>query len=123
MKTNEPIEIGALVVGVGAIVASGYFIFASDDNASDIANKVISLAFLVFVVYNFLVGRSMKEDIQNLAKQNEDLSSDLQEASDKLEQAQYDVNDLKDDLLKTQKILAEKEKEIEELNTQEDEEA
>jgi len=123
MKTNEPIEIGALVVGIGAIVASGYFIFASDENASDIANKVISLAFLVFVVYNFLVGRSMKEDIQNLAKQNEDLSSDLQEASDKLEQAQYDVNDLKDDLLKTQKTLAEKEKEIEELNTQEDEEA
>jgi len=110
-------------VGIGAIVASGYFIFASDDNASDIANKVISLAFLVFVVYNFLVGRSMKEDIQNLAKQNEDLSSDLQEASDKLEQAQFDVNDLKDDLLKTQKTLAEKEKEIEELNTQEDEEA
>jgi len=123
MKTNEPIEIGALVVGIGAIVASGYFIFASDDNASDIANKVISLAFLVFVVYNFLVGRSMKEDIQNLAKQNEELSSNLQEASDKLEQAQFDVNDLKDDLLKTQKTLAEKEKEIEELNTQEDEEA
>jgi len=51
------------------------------------------------------------------------LSSNLQEASDKLEQAQFDVNDLKDDLLKTQKTLAEKEKEIEELNTQEDEEA
>lgn len=123
MKTNEPIEIGALVVGIGAIVASGYFIFGSDENASDIANKVISLAFLVFVVYNFLVGRSMKEDIQSLAKQNEDLSSDLQEAADKLEQAQYDVNNLKDDLLKTQKTLAEKEKEIEDLNTQEDEEA
>ena len=65
----------------------------------------------------------MKEDIQSLAKQNEDLSSDLQEAADKLEQAQYDVNNLKDDLLKTQKTLAEKEKEIEDLNTQEDEEA
>ena len=65
----------------------------------------------------------MKEDIQSLAKQNEDLSSDLQEAADKLEQAQYDVNHLKDDLLKTQKTLAEKEKEIEDLNTQEDEEA
>lgn len=123
MKTTEPIEIGALVVGIGAIVASGYFIFGSNENSSEIANKVISLAFLVFVVYNFLVGRSMKEDIQSLAKQNGDLSSDLQEAANKLEQAQYDVNNLKDDLLKTQKTLAEKEKEIEDLNTQEDEEA
>ena len=65
-------------------------------------NKIISLAFLVFVVYNFLNMRGLKGEIGVLTDKNSELSGNLSNTKSELVQAQADLETLKTDLVTAQ---------------------
>src|SRR6056300_1030013 len=96
---SKTLEYAAIVVGAVAVAASAYFIFMTDGDAFRMTNWVISLAFVVFVAYNFVNVRNLKGAISELSDKNDRLKSDLDETQVKLSQAQGDVETLKSDLL------------------------
>jgi predicted nuclease with TOPRIM domain len=79
-----------------------YFLFLTEDNSYDITNKIISLAFLVFVVYNFLNMRGLKGEIENLTEQNATLMEKLTKTKGALKQTQADLETVKSDLVVAQ---------------------
>ena len=92
-----------------------YFLFLTEDNSYDITNKIISLAFLVFVVYNFLNMRGLKGEIENLTEQNADLSGKLSKTKGALKQTQADLETVKSDLVIAQTENEKRKAEVDKL--------
>ena len=120
---SKTLEFAAITVGALAVAASAYFIFMTDGDAFRMTNWVISLAFVVFVAYNFVNVRNLKGAIEELVGKNEILQSELGQTQSSLSQAQGDVEMLKTDLLAVQRSIEEKNlkiKVLEEKSTTED---
>jgi len=114
---SKSLEYAAIAVGLLAIIASAYFIFMTDGDAFRMTNWVISLAFVVFVAYNFVNVRNLKGAISELSDKNDRLKSDLDETQVKLSQAQGDVETLKSDLLSAQNEIDRKKERITDLES------
>src|SRR5210317_711336 len=99
---SKSVELAAIPIGGIAVLASVYFLFLTEDNSYDITNKIISLAFLVFVVYNFLNMRGLKGEIENLTEQNATLMEKLTKTKGALKQTQADLETVKSDLVVAQ---------------------
>ncbi|CAI8436989.1 MAG: Uncharacterised protein [Cryomorphaceae bacterium] len=120
---SKTLEFAAITVGALAVAASAYFIFMTDGDAFRLTNWVISLAFVVFVAYNFVNVRNLKGAIEELVGKNETLQSELGQTQSSLTQAQGDVEMLKTDLLAAQRSIEEKDlkiKVLEEKSSTED---
>lgn len=120
---SKTLEFAAITVGALAVAASAYFIFMTDGDAFRLTNWVISLAFVVFVAYNFVNVRNLKGAIEELVGKNETLQSELGQTQSSLTQAQGDVEMLKTDLLAAQRSIEEKDvkiKALEEKSSTED---
>tara|TARA_B100000795_G_scaffold103205_1_gene76090 strand:- start:3675 stop:4049 length:375 start_codon:yes stop_codon:yes gene_type:complete len=117
-ERSKTIEIAAIAIGALAIAASAYFIFMTEGNAFKMTNWVISLAFVVFVAYNFVNVRNLKGELNELSDKNNALTENLQVTKQNLAQAQSDVEVIKADLVSTQNDLRHREKELEVLRTQ-----
>jgi|SaaInl0LU_22_DNA_1037365.scaffolds.fasta_scaffold00927_9 uncharacterized ion transporter superfamily protein YfcC len=120
---SKTLEFAAITVGALAVAASAYFIFMTDGDAFRLTNWVISLAFVVFVAYNFVNVRNLKGAIEELVGKNETLQSELGQTQSSLSQAQGDVEMLKTDLLAAQRSIEEKDlkiKVLEEKSSTED---
>ncbi|MGB1183919.1 MAG: hypothetical protein ACPG4S_02065 [Schleiferiaceae bacterium] len=109
---SKTLEFAAITVGALAVAASAYFIFMTDGDAFRLTNWVISLAFVVFVAYNFVNVRNLKGAIEELVGKNETLQSELGQTQSSLTQAQGDVEMLKTDLLAAQRSIEEKDLKI-----------
>ena len=99
---SKSVDLAAILIGGIAVLASVYFLFLTEDNSYDITNKIISLAFLVFVVYNFLNMRGLKGEIENLTEQNATLMEKLTKTKGALKQTQADLETVKSDLVVAQ---------------------
>ena len=99
---SKSVELAAILIGGIAVLASVYFLFLTEDNSFDITNKILSLAFLVFVVYNFLNMRGLKGEIENLTEQNATLMEKLTKTKGALKQTQADLETVKSDLVVAQ---------------------
>ena len=75
---SKPLETAAIIIGVLAIAASAYFIFMTEGSAYRLTNWIISLAFLVFVAYNFINVRSLKGEVGALSDRNAEVTQELQ---------------------------------------------
>ena len=120
---SKTLEYAAITVGALAVAASAYFIFMTDGDAVRMTNWVISLAFVVFVAYNFVNVRNLKGAIDELTGKNDALRSELADTQSALNKAQGDVEILKTDLLSAQRSIDEKDQKIkvlEERAAQED---
>lgn len=95
--TSKRLELAAIVVGVVAIAASAYFIF-TQEGAFRLTNWVISLAFLVFVAYNFINVRALKERIGDLEERNSDLTSNLERTRADLTSTQSELTSVRGEL-------------------------
>jgi len=112
---SKSVELAAILIGGIAVLASVYFLFLTEDNSYDITNKIISLAFLVFVVYNFLNMRGLKGEIENLSEQNTDLSGKLSKTKGALKQTQADLETVKSDLVIAQTENEKRKAEVDKL--------
>ena len=114
---SKSVELVAILIGGIAILASVYFLFLAEDSYN-MTNKVISLAFLVFVVYNFLNMRGLKEEIGALTDKNTELSGNLASTKSELLQAQADLETVKTDLVTAQQENEKRKAEVDRLKNQ-----
>jgi uncharacterized protein (DUF3084 family) len=114
---SKSVELAAILIGGIAILASVYFLFLAEDSYN-MTNKVISLAFLVFVVYNFLNMRGLKEEIGALTDKNNELSGNLASTKSELVQAQADLETVKTDLVIAQQENEKRKAEVDRLKSQ-----
>ncbi|MEY2963409.1 MAG: hypothetical protein RL754_670 [Bacteroidota bacterium] len=78
------LENAAIVIGVLAIATAAYFIFATEGNAYRMTNWIISAAFLVYVLYNFINARALKEKIEVLTSEKTALQGELSSVKSEL---------------------------------------
>jgi len=114
---SKSIELAAILIGGIAILASVYFLFLAEDSYN-MTNKIISLAFLVFVVYNFLNMRGLKGEIVALTDKNTELSGNLARTKSLLVQAQADLETVKTDLVTAQQENEKRKAEVDRLKIQ-----
>ena len=112
---SKPLETAAIIIGVLAIAASAYFIFMTEGSAYRLTNWIISLAFLVFVAYNFINVRSLKGEVGALSDRNAAVTQELQGTKQSLVEAQADLQTVKSDLISAEEEAAVREKEVERL--------
>ena len=109
---SKPLETAAIIIGVLAIAASAYFIFMTEGSAYRLTNWIISLAFLVFVAYNFINVRSLKGEVGALSDRNTEVTQELQGTKQSLVEAQADLQTVKSDLISAEEEAAVREKEV-----------
>lgn len=109
---SKQLETAAIVIGVLAIAASAYFIFMTEGSAYRLTNWIISLAFLVFVAYNFINVRSLKGEVGALSDLNAEVTQELQVTKQSLVEAQADLQTVKTDLISAEEEAAAREKEV-----------
>ena len=109
---SKPLETAAIIIGVLAIAASAYFIFITEGSAYRLTNWIISLAFLVFVAYNFINVRSLKGEVGALSDRNAEVTQELQGTKQSLVEAQADLQTVKSDLISAEEEAAAREKEV-----------
>ena len=114
-NSSKPLETAAIIIGVLAIAASAYFIFMTEGSAYRLTNWIISLAFLVFVAYNFINLRSLKGEVGELSDRNAEVTQELQGTKQSLVEAQADLQTVKSDLISAEEEAAVREKEVEHL--------
>jgi uncharacterized protein YoxC len=114
-KSSKPAELAAIFIGLLAIAASAYFIFATEANTYRLTNMVIALAFVVFVVYNFINVRNLRGEVDELSHNNDRLSGELATTQQSLTEAKADVEVIKGDLIQAQSELQKREAEIKKL--------
>ena len=114
-NSSKPLETAAIIIGVLAIAASAYFIFMTEGSAYRLTNWIISLAFLVFVAYNFINVRSLKGEVGELSDRNAEVTQELQGTKQSLVEAQADLQTVKSDLISAEEEAAVREKEVERL--------
>ena len=112
---SKPLETAAIIIGVLAIAASAYFIFMTEGSAYRLTNWIISLAFLVFVAYNFINVRSLKGEVGALSDRNAEVTQELKGTKQSLVEAQADLQTVKADLISAEEVAAAREKEVERL--------
>ena len=109
---SKPLETAAIIIGELAIAASAYFIFMTEGSAYRLTNWIISLAFLVFVAYNFINVRSLKGEVGALSDRNAEVTQELQGTKQSLVEAQADLQTVKSDLISAEEEAAAREKEV-----------
>ena len=114
-NSPKPLETAAIFIGVLAIAASAYFIFMTEGSAYRLTNWIISLAFLVFVAYNFINVRSLKGEVGALSDRNAEVTQEIQGTKQSLVEAQADLQTVKSDLISAEEEAAVREKEVERL--------
>ena len=112
---SKSLETIAIIIGVLAIAASAYFIFMTEGSAYRLTNWIISLAFLVFVAYNFINVRSLKGEVGALSDRNAEVTQELKGTKQSLVEAQADLQTVKADLISAEEVAAAREKEVERL--------
>lgn len=112
---TKSLETVAIIIGVLAIAASAYFIFMTEGNAYRLTNWIISLAFLVFVAYNFINVRSLKGEVGALSDRNAEVTQELKGTKQSLIEAQADLQTVKADLISAEEVAAAREREVERL--------
>jgi F0F1-type ATP synthase membrane subunit b/b' len=112
---SNSLETVAIIIGVLAIAASAYFIFMTEGSAYRLTNWIISLAFLVFVAYNFINVRSLKGEVGALSDRNAEVTQELKGTKQSLVEAQADLQTVKADLISAEEVAAAREKEVERL--------
>tara|TARA_B100002019_G_scaffold231511_1_gene205183 strand:+ start:910 stop:1311 length:402 start_codon:yes stop_codon:yes gene_type:complete len=113
---SKSVELLAILIGGISILASVYFLFLAEDSYN-VTNKIISLAFLVFVVYNFLNMRGLKGEIGALTDKNAELSGNLASTKSELVQAQADLETVKTDLVTAQQENEKRKAEVDRLKS------
>ena len=109
---SKQLETAAIVIGVLAIAASAYFIFMTEGSAYRLTNYIISLAFLVFVAYNFINVRSLKGEVGELSDRNAEVTQELQGTKQSLVEAQADLQTVKADLISAEEEATARENEV-----------
>ena len=109
---SKQLETAAIVIGVLAIAASAYFIFMTEGSAYRLTNYIISLAFLVFVAYNFINVRSLKGEVGELSDRNAEVTQELQGTKQSLVEAQADLQTVKADLINAEEEATARENEV-----------
>ena len=109
---SKQLETAAIVIGVLAIAASAYFIFMTEGSAYRLTNYIISLAFLVFVAYNFINLRSLKGEVGELSDINAEVTQELQGTKQSLVEAQADLQTVKADLISAEEEATARENEV-----------
>ena len=109
---SKQLETAAIVIGVLAIAASAYFIFMTEGSAYRLTNYIISLAFLVFVAYNFINLRSLKGEVGELSDRNAEVTQELQGTKQSLVEAQADLQTVKADLISAEEEATARENEV-----------
>lgn len=109
---SKQLETVAIVIGVLAIAASAYFIFMTEGSAYRLTNYIISLAFLVFVAYNFINVRSLKGEVGELSDRNAEVTQELQGTKQSLVEAQADLQTVKADLISAEEEATARENEV-----------
>ena len=109
---SKQLETAAIVIGVVAIAASAYFIFMTEGSAYRLTNYIISLAFLVFVAYNFINVRSLKGEVGELSDRNAEVTQELQGTKQSLVEAQADLQTGKADLIRAEEEATARENEV-----------
>lgn len=109
---SKQLETAAIVIGVLAIAASAYFIFMTEGSAYRLTNYIISLAFLVFVAYNFINVRSLKGEVGELSDKNAEVTQELQGTKQSLVEAQADLQTVKADLISAEEEATARENEV-----------
>ena len=109
---SKQLETAAIVIGVLAIAASAYFIFMTEGSAYRFTNYIISLAFLVFVAYNFINLRSLKGEVGELSDRNAEVTQELQGTKQSLVEAQADLQTVKADLISAEEEATARENEV-----------
>ena len=109
---SKSLETVAIIIGVLAIAASAYFIFMTEGSAYRLTNWIISLAFLVFVAYNFINVRSLKGEVGALSDRNAEVTQELKGTKQSLVEAQADLQTVKADLISAEEVAAAREKEV-----------
>ena len=109
---SKQLETAAIVIGVLAIAASAYFIFMTEGSAYRLTNYIISLAFLVFVAYNFINLRSLKGEVGELSDRNAEVTQELQGTKQSLVEAQTDLQTVKADLISAEEEATARENEV-----------
>ena len=112
---SKSLETVAIIIGVLAIAASAYFIFMTEGSAYRLTNWIISLAFLVFVAYNFINVRSLKGEVGALSDRNAEVTQELKGTKQSLVEAQADLQTVKADLISAEEVAAAREKEVKRL--------
>ena len=112
---SKQLETAAIVIGVLAIAASAYFIFMTEGSAYRLTNYIISLAFLVFVAYNFINLRSLKGEVGELSDRNAEVTQELQGTKQSLVEAQADLQTVKADLISAEEEATARENEVSRL--------
>ncbi|MCH1534617.1 MAG: hypothetical protein L7S65_06670 [Schleiferiaceae bacterium] len=109
---SKPLETAAIIIGVLAIAASAYFIFMTEGSAYRLTNWIISLAFLVFVAYNFINVRSLKGEVGELSDRNAEVTQQLKGTKQSLVEAQADLQTVKADLISAEEEATSRKKEV-----------
>ena len=109
---SKQLETAAIVIGVLAIAASAYFIFMTEGSAYRLTNYIISLAFLVFVAYNFINLRNLKGEVGELSDRNAEVTQELQGTKQSLVEAQADLQTVKADLISAEEEATARENEV-----------
>ena len=109
---SKQLETAAIVIGVLAIAASAYFIFMTEGSAYRLTNYIISLAFLVFVAYNFINVRSLKGEVGELSDRNAEVTQELQGTKQSLVEAQADLQTVKADLISAEEEATARENQV-----------
>ena len=109
---SKQLETAAIVIGVLAIAASAYFIFMTEGSAYRLTYYIISLAFLVFVAYNFINVRSLKGEVGELSDRNAEVTQELLGTMQSLVEAQADLQTVKADLISAEEEATARENEV-----------
>lgn len=90
-----------LVLGLTVIGAAVFFIFIHNKKTPDtiwITNLIISLGFLIYVVYSILSANNLNTEIRQLSKQIEALKDDIAKKDQELDKRQDRIKALETDL-------------------------
>ena len=103
------VELASTIAGGVAILAGIYFTFLRSENHFRLVNIIIAVAFLTFVVYNFLVAtsaKSVRAQLVQTMEQNEQLRLEKESLQKQLTQTEGSLRQTSSELAALQKECA-----------------
>ncbi len=97
---RKNLETLVLVLGLIVIGAAVFFIFIRQQTPSSIfvTNLIISLGFLIYVIYSILATNNLNREIRGLSKQVDALKGDIAKKNAELEARSTRISNLENDV-------------------------
>lgn len=110
---RKNLETLVLVIGLLVIGAAVFFIFIRQQTPDSIyiTNLIISLGFLIYVIYSILATNNLNREIRGLSKQVAALKADIAKKNSELEERAARISTL-------ESVVAERDTTIESANSQ-----